>query len=741
MRIILATITLGLIIGCSGLDQTQDLSPKGAFIDSLLNEMTLTEKIGQMSQATGSWETTGPVIKDPDMVDLASNGKVGSFLNVFGAKRTRSAQKLAVEQSRLGIPLIFGYDMIHGYATTFPIPLAEAASWDLELIKTSAELTALEAAAAGLHWNFAPMVDIARDPRWGRIMEGAGEDPWWGSQVAVARVEGYQGEDLASLSTIAATAKHFAAYGAAEGGRDYNTTEVSERTLREVYLPPFQAAADAGVATFMNGFNDLNGIPVTASELLVRQILKKEWNFKGFVVSDWASVQEMTDHTIASSDKEAARLALLGGCDMEMVSTTYREYLEALVDEHPEFITHIDDAVRRVLAIKYDLGLFQDPYRYSDPEREAKLVLHNDHFKHARAIAKRSIVLLENRNQTLPLKRDLSRIAVIGPLVDDKETPMGTWSAQGKEENVTTILEGLRLAVGDQTKILTSNGCDVNSSDKSDFKKARSLASKADVIIAVVGEEALMSGEALSRADIGLPGVQLELLQMLKATGKPVVVVLMNGRPIAEPWMYENCDAVLETWHLGVQSGPAIADVLFGSYNPSGKLPVTIPRAAGQIPLYYNHKNTGRAYDPSERYTSQYIDEDHLPQYPFGYGLSYTTFEYSDLSLDKPELHRGDSIEIEVKLTNTGAFSGEEVVQLYTRDLFGSVTRPVIELKGFKKVYLEPGTSTQVSFTITSDNLRFWDKDLNFRAESGAFKVFVGPNSVDHLEGEFSLID
>ena len=741
MRIILAALTFGLLIGCSGPDQTQKLSPKEAFIDSLLNEMTLAEKIGQMSQATGNWEKTGPVVTDPDMVDLATTGKVGSFLNVFGAARTRSAQELAVNQTRLGIPLIFGYDMIHGYKTTFPIPLAEAASWDLDLIKRSAEITAIEAAASGLHWNFAPMVDIARDPRWGRIMEGAGEDPWWGSKVAVARVQGYQGDDLSNLSTIAATAKHFAAYGAAEGGRDYNTTEVSERTLREVYLPPFEAAAKAGVATFMNGFNDLNGIPATASELLVRQILKKEWDYQGFVVSDWASVQEMTDHSIASSDKEAAQLALIGGCDMEMVSTTYTEFMDELVKENPSYITYVDEAVRRVLAIKYDLGLFQDPYRYSDLAREAEAVLHNDHFKHAREIAKRSIVLLENRNQTLPLDTDLTRIAVIGPLADDRVTPMGTWSAQGAEENVTTILEGIKLATSDQTKILTAKGCDVNSSDMSGFKKARSMARQADVIVAVVGEEALMSGEALSRADIGLPGVQLELLQMLKATGKPVVVVLMNGRPIAEPWMYENCDAVLETWHLGVQSGPAIADVLFGAYNPAGKLPVTIPRSVGQIPIYYNHKNTGRAYDPTERYTSQYIDENHLPQYPFGYGLSYSSFEYSDLKLDKSSFRAGEDLHVQVAVKNTGTFIGEEVVQLYVRDLTGSVTRPVLELKGYKKVSIAPGESTIVEFTLNSDDLRFWDKEMKFRSEPGNFKVFVGTNSQATLEASFSLLN
>jgi len=740
MRLIISTIILGILIGCSTSDHTQVLSTKDAFIDSLMGEMTLAEKIGQMSQATGSWEVTGPVIKDANVIELASTGKVGSFLNIYGAERTRSAQELAVNNSRLGIPLILGYDMIHGYATTFPIPLAEAASWDLDLIRRSAEITALEASAAGVHWNFAPMVDIARDPRWGRIMEGAGEDPWWGSQVAVARVQGYQGDDLSSATTIAATAKHFAGYGAAEGGRDYNTTEISERTMREVYLPPFKAAVDAGAATLMNGFNDINGIPATASELLVRQILKDEWGFKGYVVSDWASVQEMTDHTFAATDKQAAQQSLIAGCDMEMVSTTYTEYLEELVAEHPEYMRHIDEAVERVLGVKYDLGLFEDPYRYSDPERETDLVLHNDHFKHAREIARSSIVLLENRNTTLPLDPNLQKIAVIGPLSDDKVTPLGTWEAQGKAEHVTTLLEGVKLAVSKNSKILSTLGCDVDSDNKSGFRKARSLAKQADVVIAVIGEEALMSGEGLSRSDLGLPGVQLELLKMLKATGTPVVAVLMNGRPIVEPWMYENCDAVLNAWHLGVQSGPAIADILFGEYNPSGKLPVTIPRSVGQIPLYYNHKNTGRAFDANDRYTTKYIDEEYGAQYPFGYGLSYTQFDYSDLTLDKTDLRPGEKLTAQVTIRNTGSSSGEEVVQLYVRDLFGSVTRPVLELKGVQKIKLAPGETRTVQFSLELDDLRFWDKNMDYSWEPGDFKIFIGANSQDLLSADFKVL-
>ena len=741
MRTRVFAIIIAFFVGCSGPDKTITLPTRDAFIESLLSKMTLEEKIGQMSQSTGSWETTGPIIADSSTLDLVRTGRLGSFLNVFGAERTRKAQEIAVNGSRLGIPLIFGYDMIHGYATTFPIPLAEAASWDLELIKKSAAITALEASAAGLHWNFAPMVDIARDPRWGRIMEGAGEDPWWGSQVAIARVKGYQGNDLKSLSTIAATAKHFAGYGAAEGGRDYNTTEISEHTLRDVYLVPFQAAAKAGVAAFMNGFNDLNGTPATANKFLVRQILKKEWDWKGLVVSDWASVQELTDHGFAATDSEAASLALEAGCDMEMVSKTYDDYLIDLVQQHPEYLPMIDDATKRILGVKYDLGLFEDPFRYSDLQREKEIVRNNDHFKHAREIAKRSIVLLENRNRTLPLDPNLRKIAVIGPLAEDRETALGTWSAQGQQSDVTPLLQGIQLAVGEKTKVLYAAGSEINSTDKSGFNKARALAKQSDAIIAVVGEHALMSGEALSRSDIGLPGVQLELLKMLKDTGKPVIVVLMNGRPIAEPWMYENCDAVLETWLLGVQSGPAIADVIFGSYNPAGKLPVTIPRSVGQIPIYYNHKNTGRAADPADRYTSKYIDEAFVPQYPFGYGLSYTTFEYGAFTLDKPAFHRGDSLVISVVLTNSGSVAGEEVVQLYVRDLFGSVTRPVLELKNFEKVLLNAGESHLVKFKIKAEDLRFWDKNMAFRSETGQFKVFVGSNSATLLQQEFELLD
>jgi len=741
MRPIVFAVLMGIFVGCSVQDQSKNLSSRDAFIDSLVHEMTLVEKIGQMSQSTGSWETTGPLIADSSTLNLVRTGRLGSFLNVFGADRTRKAQEIAVNGSRLGIPLIFGYDMIHGYATTFPIPLAEAASWDLELIKKSAAITALEASAAGLHWNFAPMVDIARDPRWGRIMEGAGEDPWWGSQVAIARIQGYQGNDLKSLRTIAATAKHFAGYGAAEGGRDYNTTEISEHTLRDVYLVPFQAAAKAGVAAFMNGFNDLNGTPATANKFLVRQILKNEWDWKGLVVSDWASVQEMRDHGFAATDAEAASLALEAGCDMEMVSKTYDEYLIELVKQHPEYLPMIDDATKRILGVKYDLGLFEDPFRYSNLQREKEFVRHNDHFKHAREIAKRSIVLLENRNHTLPLDLNIRKIAVIGPLADDRETALGTWSAQGQQSDVTTLLHGIRLAVGEKTKVLYAAGSEINSTDKSGFNNARALAKQSDAIIAVVGEHALMSGEALSRSDIGLPGVQLDLLKMLKETGKPVIVVLMNGRPIAEPWMYKNCDAVLETWLLGVQSGPAIADVIFGAYNPAGKLPVTIPRSVGQIPIYYNHKNTGRAADPADRYTSKYIDEAYTPQYPFGYGLSYTTFSYSDLALDKSTFHRGDSLDVRVTLTNSGSVAGEEVVQLYVRDLFGSVTRPVLELKNFEKVLLEPGESRLVKFRIRSEDLRFWDKNMAFRSETGQFKVFVGSHSAALLHKEFDLLD
>lgn len=742
MRVLPIVFIISLLITCTTSDPsaglTQEERNREAFIDSLIQEMTLTEKLGQMSQTWGDGYVTGPVVAPEASMDLVREGKLGSFLNLLGAEHTRATQEVAVNESRLGIPLIFGYDIIHGYATTFPIPLAETASWDLSLIQRSAEIAAKEGAAAGQHWTFAPMVDISRDPRWGRIMEGAGEDPWYGGEVAAARVRGFQGSDLSSPNTIAACVKHFAGYGAAEGGRDYNTTEITNRTLLNMYLPPFEAAIRAGSATLMNGFNDLGGIPVTGSTGLVRGILKDEWNFQGYVVSDWASIEEMHDHGIAADTAEAAWLGLQAGVDMEMASRTYATYLPGIVNEQPDALNKINDAVRRVLRVKYDLGLFEDPFRYHDVQREAETLLHPDHIEHAREIARQSIVLLENRNRVLPLSQDLGTIAVIGSLAEDKDAPLGNWRAQGRAEAVTPILTGIKEAAGSKTRVLYAKGYDFEAGGNSGFNQALSIARRADVVVAVVGEHAWMSGEARIRSDIDLPEGQLDLLKELKKTGKPVVVLLKAGRQIAEPWMYENCDAIMKVWHLGVQEGPAVADVLFGKYNPSGKLPVTIPRAVGQVPIYYNHKNTGRPAHPDDIHTSKYLDIHWSPQYPFGYGLSYTSFEYSDLTLDKSELVPEDSITVSVSITNTGELAGEEVVQFYVRDLYGTVTRPVLELKGFDKVLLAPGESQRVTFSLKPEDLRFWNRVMEFATEPGDFKVYVGPNSADLISDSFT---
>jgi beta-glucosidase len=738
-----AMITGLLVFSCQGPDNRSGLSEKDAAIerkvDSVLALMTLGEKIGQMNQINAFGAPTGPLVYGPtDMNDLKA-GKIGSLLNLSGADRTRKAQEIAVKETRLGIPLIFGLDVIHGYRTVFPIPLAEACSWDMEMIRKTAEIAAVEATAEGLNWTFAPMVDIARDPRWGRIMEGAGEDTYLGSQIAVARVKGFQGDDLASPSTMVACVKHYAAYGAAEAGRDYNTVDMSERRLRDVYLPPFEAAAKAGAGTFMNSFNELGGIPATGNSFLVRQVLKDEWAFDGFVVSDWASVWELIPHGFAADSSEAARLAVLAGSDMEMVSSCYIKNLEKLVADGKVSEKLIDDAVRRILRVKFRLGLFDDPYRYCDTVREKTLILHPAHIAHAREIARRSIVLLKNEKSLLPLSKNLKSIAVIGPLADDHDAPLGNWRAKGEAKDVVSLLDGIKNAVGNNTRIIYEKGCEVLDPATTGFTGAVKAARSADIVIAVLGESALMSGEARSRADISLPGKQQELLEALQGTGKPVVLVLMNGRPLTLNWASEHVPAIVEAWHLGVQSGNAIADVLFGDYNPSGKLVVSFPYAVGQIPVYYNHKSTGRPITPENPWTSRYQDIPNEPLYPFGYGLSYTTFEYSNLKLDKNEMVMGGIINVTIDVTNTGKVAGEEVIQLYVRDLVGNVTRPVLELKGFKKVLLQPGETVNVAFQLSSADLAFWNNDMQFKAEPGDFNVFVGTNSDELLQASFVL--
>jgi beta-glucosidase len=724
-------------------------------IDSLLELMTLEEKIGQLNQYSSTFDITGPAPEAGgarERYDRILRGEVGSMLNVVGAEATRRAQELAVENSRLGIPLIFGYDVVHGYRTMFPIPLAEAASWDPEAIETSARVAAVEASAAGIHWTFAPMVDISRDARWGRVMEGAGEDPYLGSLVAAARVRGFQGTDLTALDTIAACAKHYAAYGLAEAGRDYNTVDISEDTLRNIVLPPFKAAVDAGVATLMNAFNEIGGVPATASVRLQREILKGEWGFEGFVVSDWNSVGELIPQGVARDAAGAARLAIAAGSDMDMESGAYVGHLAELVRAGAVAESLVDDAVRRVLRVKFHLGLFDDPFRYSDPERETRLLLHPDHLAAARDVARKSIVLLKNEGNVLPLDKGLGTIAVIGPLADDKDSPLGSWRAQAETGSAVSLLEGIRAAVGPDTRIVHAKGADFavgprgfltplrfNEEDRSGFPAALDAARQAEVVIVAVGEDAWQSGEGRSQVDVGLKGLQDELLRAVFEVNGNVVVVLMNGRPLTIDWMAEHVPAVVEAWHLGSQAGHAIADVLFGDYNPSGKLPVSFPRHVGQLPLYYNHKNTGRPGPEPTVFWSHYTDAPNSPLYPFGHGLSYTNFEYSEIRLGGPRMSRDGELTVSVTVANTGGRPGTEVVQLYSRQIVGSLTRPVKELKAFRRIELEPGQSREVTFTLTASDLAYHTLRGTWEAEPGEFRVFVGASSERVKEAGFTL--
>ncbi len=716
------------------------------FVTDLMSKMTLEEKVGQLNLLTSNWDTTGPVLRERYRDDI-KRGDVGAIFNAHTAAFTRELQELAVEETRLGIPLLFGYDVIHGYKTIFPIPLGEAASWDLEAIEKSARVAAVEAAAAGLHWTFAPMVDIARDPRWGRISEGAGEDVFLGTQIAKARVLGFQGDDLRAVDTLLACVKHYAAYGAAQAGRDYHTTDMSERELWDTYLPPFRAAVESGVATVMTAFNDLNGVPATASDLLVRDILKTRWGFEGFVVSDYTSVNELVPHGFAVDEREAALLAFNAGVDMDMQGASFLRYLPQLVQEGEVSAQAIDRSVRRILEMKYRLGLFDDPYRYSDEAREQEAIYKPEHLEAARHIARKSIVLLKNEDALLPLDDEDLSLAVIGPLADSEADMIGSWTAAGeRRDKPVTLLEGIRARVGDDVSIHYARGASYLFDDtgRTGFSAAIAAAARADVIIAAMGERWDMTGEAASRTSLQLPGMQQELLKALRGLGKPIVLVLMNGRPLAIEWENDHVDAILETWFAGTEGGNAIADVLFGDYNPSGKLPVTFPRNAGQVPIYYNMKNTGRPYDDEDeeqKYRSRYLDAPNSPLYPFGYGLSYTQFEYSDLSLDQAEMAAGDAVTVSVQVTNSGDYDGEEVVQLYTRDLVGSVTRPVKELKGFRKIFLKEGESKTVEFELQPADLAFHRRDMSYGAEAGEFQVFVGGNSVDVLEGTFRLTE
>jgi len=715
-------------------------------VNALLKKMTIEEKIGQLNQYTGDNSATGPITINPNKQAEIKAGLIGSMLNVVGTKYTRQYQELAM-QSRLKIPLLFGQDVIHGYKTTFPIPLAEAASWDLQAIELAARVAATEASASGIHWTFAPMVDIGRDPRWGRVMEGAGEDTYLGSKIAYARVKGFQGNKLGDLNSVMACVKHFAAYGAATGGRDYNSVDMSERMLFETYLPPFKAALDAGAATFMNSFNDLNGIPATGNGHLQRDILKGKWNFQGFVVSDWGSIGEMVAHGYSKDLKAAALSAITAGSDMDMESNAYRYNLAELVKDGKVSIDLIDDAVKRILRKKYELGLFENPYKYSDDKRAEKALNNPENRKAALEVAEKSIVLLKNENQTLPLSKSVKTIAFIGPMVKEYKANMGFWSVELPDVDydkwVVSQWDGLQNKVGKNTKLLYAKGCEVDGDNKDGFAEAVATAKQADVVILSIGERRDMSGEAKSRSNLHLPGVQEDLVKAIQATGKPVVVLVNAGRPLIFNWTADNVPAIVYTWWLGTEAGNAIANVLFGDYNPSGKLPMTFPREVGQVPIYYNHFSTGRPA-PNENatgYVSSYIDLKNSPKFPFGYGLSYTKFNYSNLKLSSAKIKSNETIKISFQLSNVGKVAGEEVVQLYLQDKFGSVVRPVLELKDFQKVKLNAGESKTIEFTIDKEKLSFYNDKIEWVAEPGDFEVMIGASSADiKLKANFELV-
>jgi len=709
-------------------------------VDSLLQLMTLTEKIGQLNQYSGR-EVTGPSSDRKNyLLNDIKNGMVGSMLNVKGVKDTREIQAIA-SQSRLKIPLLFSLDVIHGYKTVFPIPLAESASWDLSIIRRSAEVAAEESAASGIHWTFAPMVDIARDPRWGRVMEGAGEDTYLGSQIAKARVLGFQGDKLGAVDRIMACAKHFAAYGASMAGRDYNPVDISKQQLHEIYLPPFKAAAEAGVATFMNSFNTLNGIPATGNAYLQRDILKKQWNYKGFVVSDWASIKEMTPWGFAKNLNEAAEKAIIAGSDMDMESEAYKKELGKLVNAGKVDVKIIDEAVKRILYKKFELGLFDNPYRFSDEKREKKVMNDPKYKEVAKIAAQRSIVLLKNANNTLPLSKSIKKIALIGPLVNAKRDQAGSWVVYADTANIVSVYDGVKQKVK-AANLNIAEGASIADTLTTGFAKAINTAKNSDAVVMVLGENWDMSGEAKSRTDISLPGKQEALFNAVKATGKPVIVVLMAGRPLVFNSIVEKADAIVYAWFLGDQGGNAIADVLFGDYNPSGKLPISFPRNVGQIPIFYNFYNTGRPVTKSTdiRYKSAYIDAPNDPQYAFGHGLSYTTFTYSDLKLSTTNPQKDETIKVSFKLTNSGKLVGEEVAQLYMQDTFASVVRPVKELKDFIKVKLKPGESKEITFELTPEKLSFYHEEKGWITEPGEFKLMIGAASNDiKLKAAFEL--
>ncbi|HTQ63566.1 MAG TPA: beta-glucosidase BglX [Puia sp.] len=748
-----------VFICCLTIVQAHAQSDKmNSFVNSLMSKMTLEEKIGQLNLVTPGGAVTGSVVSK-DVDDKIRKGLVGGLFGITGPDKVRQAQDIAMKNSRLHIPLIFGLDVIHGHKTVFPIPLGLSCSWDSILIEKSARIAATEASADGLDWAFSPMVDIARDPRWGRIAEGAGEDPYLGSVVARAMVRGYQGTDLTKNNAVMACVKHFALYGAAEAGRDYNTVDMSRIKMYQYYLPPYKAAVDAGVGSIMSSFNEIDGIPATGNRWLLTDLLRRQWGFKGFVVSDYTAVSEMIAHGMGDLQMVSA-LALRAGLDMDMVSEGFLTTLKKSLQEGKITQQQIDAACRRILEAKYKLGLFDDPYRRMNEERASKEILSDENRKNAREIAAHSFVLLKNNNQILPLRKS-GTIALVGPLANSQRNMLGTWSVSGDYKKSVTVLDGIKNVAGNNVNIIYAKGANLSNDDafikrvnvfgpeievdgrssEDMIREAVDAANKSDLVVAVVGEAADMTGESSSMADINLQESQENLLKALQKTGKPIVIVLFNGRPMTLNWENEYADAILDTWFGGTEAGNAIADVLFGNYNPSGKLSVSFPRSVGQIPIYYNHKNTGRPYDGTgfPKFKSNYLDISNDPLYPFGYGLSYTTFSYGDLSLSKKEIKPNEQLQVKITVTNTGKYDGEETVQLYIHDLVASVTQPVKELKKFQKIFLRSGESREISFLLGADDLKFYNSDLKYIYEPGDFKVFVGGNSRDVKEADFKL--
>ena len=723
-------------------------------IDELISKMTSEEKVGQMNLYNGFWDATGPVPKEGNAktkYDHLKKGWVGAMLNVRGVEKTRELQKIAVEQTRLGIPLLFGFDVIHGFKTLSPIPLAESASWDLQAIEKSARVAATEASAAGITWTFAPMVDISRDARWGRVMEGGGEDPYLGSKIAIARVKGFQGKNLSDENTIIATAKHFAAYGFSESGKEYNTVDIGNSTLYNTVLPPFKAAKDAGVRTFMNAFNDLNGIPASTNKLLQRDILKGKWNFNGFVVSDWASINEAIYWGQAKDKNEAAYLAAKAGSDMDMEGYVYIDKLANLVKEGKVKESTIDDSVRRILRVKFELGLFENPYKYCDEEREKKEIGNKANHEAVLDMAKKSVVLLKNETKLLPLKKSGQKIALIGPLANDDNSPLGSWRLASDDHSAVSVLEGMKTYKGNSLvyekgaelyteKTAFVKEVNVNTTNRNGIKEAVATAKLVDIVVMVLGEHGFQSGEGRSRTNLDLPGLQQELLEAVYKVNQNIVLVLNTGRPLTINWAKEHIPTIVMGWQLGTQTGNAIAQVLYGDYNPSGKLPMTFPRNVGQIPIYYNYKNTGRGSNREGNvFWSHYSDVENTPLYPFGYGLSYTSFTYENLNLNKSEFSKNETIKVSVELTNTGSYDGKEVVQLYIRDKFASVVRPVKELKGFELVTLKKGETKTINFELSKAELGFYNNQGEFLLEDGEFEVFIGGDSTTNLKTTFLL--